>query len=72
VKTSQHLPKLSTCPFDTHNFQTGQFDEHTVDHNQQTSKHRIPAQDEIKPEQSNEALSHFRLSIIGHISKEGI
>jgi hypothetical protein len=37
-------------------------DEHTVDLNQQTSKQRIPAQDEIKPEQSNEALSQFRRS----------
>jgi hypothetical protein len=60
VKTPQHLPKLSTCPFDSRNFQTGYLDERTVDHNQQTSKQRIPGEDEIKPEQSREALSQFR------------
>jgi hypothetical protein len=51
-ETSQFLPKLSACTFDSHNFQTGHLDEHTVDHNQQTSKQKIPAQDEINPVQS--------------------
>jgi hypothetical protein len=41
-----------------------------VDHNKQTSKQRIPAQEEIKPEQSNEALSQFRRSKRGQISKK--
>jgi hypothetical protein len=41
-----------------------------VYHNEQTSKQRIPAQDEIKLEQSNEALSQFPHSKRGHISKK--
>jgi hypothetical protein len=70
VQTSQHFPKLSACPSDSLNFQTGHFDEHPVDHNQQTSKERIPAQDEIKQQQSNEAVSQFRRCKRDHISKK--
>jgi hypothetical protein len=70
MKSSQRLRKISICPFDYLNFETRHLDERTVDHNKQTSKQRIPAQDEIKPEQSNEALSQFRRSKRGHISKK--
>jgi hypothetical protein len=57
MKSSQHLHKISTFPFDYLKLEIRHLDERTVDHNKQTTKQRIPAQDEIKPVQSKEALS---------------
>jgi hypothetical protein len=70
LKSSQHLRKISTCPFDYLNFETRHLDERTVDHHKQTSKQRITAQDEIKSVQSREALSQSRRSKPGYISKK--
>jgi hypothetical protein len=70
MNSSQHLRKISTCPYDYLNFETRHFDERTVDHHKQTSKQKIPAQDEIKSVQSREALSQSRRSKRGHISKK--
>jgi hypothetical protein len=70
IKSSQLLRKISTCPFDYLNFETRHLDERTVDHHKQTSKERIPAQDEIKSVQSREALSQSWRSKRRHFSKK--
>jgi hypothetical protein len=70
MKSSHLFRKFSTYPFDYLNFETRHLNERTVDHNKQTSKKRIPAQDEIKAVQSRETLSQSRHSKRGYISKK--
>jgi hypothetical protein len=72
MKSSQHLHKISTSPFDYLNFETRHLDKRTVDHHKQTSNQGIPAQDEIKSVQSREALSQYRNSKRCHISKKNL
>jgi len=50
--------------------QVAKGDEHTEDHNQQTSSQGTPALDDVKPEQSSNALSESRPSKRGHIPKK--
>jgi len=50
--------------------QVAKGDEHTVDHNQLTSSQATPALEDVKPEQSSNALSELRRSKRGHIPKK--
>jgi hypothetical protein len=50
--------------------ETGHLDEHGVNDNQDTSNQGTPAMDDVKPEQSSNALSEPRLSKRGHIPKK--
>ena len=50
--------------------QVAKGDEHTVDHNQQTSNQGTPALNDVKPGQSSNALSEPRRSKRGHIPKK--
>jgi hypothetical protein len=49
---------------------TGHLDEHAVDHNQQTSNQGTPPSDDVKLEQSSNALSESRRSKRRHIPKK--